>query len=145
MSRSRSSLVVLTFVFFLGWCCLSPTETAMLREVKRAEEFNSVLAADRAALFFWVNWSLDARHSETVVRAWVRDSRLPFEVYRAVPDQQPFVSSWLAQQGREDMGYLGGGAVVWLHKGAVVAEAPLPRKLGKSGLQRLTSRVLRQP
>src|SRR5262245_64015562 len=108
-----------------------------LIRVRTEDEFVAILRAERAILFFWVPWAIQARQAERVVKAWIRDRNPPVDVHRVEPDDQPFVVQWLAEQGKEQLGYTGNGAVAWLREGRIVKELLSPLWGGPDNLGRL--------
>lgn len=96
-----------------------------------------MLRADRAALFFRGKWSSDCVMSRSVVESWLRECRPPVEVFMVDPDDQPYACRWLVEQGRDDPfhSYQRRGAVVWLCRGKVVAEARNPFADGQGELR----------
>jgi hypothetical protein len=109
-----------------------------IKHIQSEDEFQSLLQARRAIVFFWVPWAIQARRSQAIVETWVREKCLPVEVNRVDPDDQPFVVGWLDQQGKDYLGYTGYGALAWLEAGHVVAELVSPMHGGEQELQRLT-------
>lgn len=109
---------------------------SQIRRVQTEDEFEALLRADRAIVFFWVPWAIQARWAERVVEAWVRDHTPPVDVHRVDPDDQPFVVRWLAGKGKEMLGYAGSGAVIWLREGRIVAELLSPLWGGQNELDR---------
>jgi hypothetical protein len=118
-----------------------------LQRVQTEEEFEEVLQADRAALFFFGKWSVDAVHAQTLVAGWVRESQPPFPVFLVDPDEQPSARRWLERQGRDTVyhPYQRRGAVVWLRRGKIVAETTNPTPGGLRELQRLTAQAFCRP
>jgi hypothetical protein len=107
-----------------------------LNHLKSEDEFQSLLQARRAIVFFWVPWSGPAHAARAAVEAWAREQCLPAEVTRVDPDDQPFVVHWLIHQGMEQMNYSGSGEVAWLEAGRVVAA--VSGMVGQQELQRRT-------
>jgi hypothetical protein len=148
MPKTRPYLVTL----LAGVCCLTlsecdpsagpargndpsgrGSEIAAIREhgfrrVQTEAEFQAVLRADRAALFFFGGWSQDSVNSRRLVEAWVRECRPAFGVFLVDPDEQPFARQWLVEQWRDDAfhHYQRQGAVIWLCRGEIAAEEIWP-------------------
>jgi hypothetical protein len=74
-----------------------------LKRVQTEAEFAAILRTERAILFFWVPWEIQARQAQRVVEAWLRDCNPPVHVHRVEPDDQAFVVQWLAEQGKEQL------------------------------------------
>jgi hypothetical protein len=109
------------------------------------EEFRAVLRADRAALFFWCDWSVNPQIAKPVVEAWVREDRPPFGVFLVHPDRQPYVRRWLARQEEENdfHPYEGSAWVVWLSRGVMVAGEPHNGRCDPVELRRWTREAFR--
>jgi hypothetical protein len=95
-----------------------------LRRVQTEEDFREVLRAERAALFFWCDWSVNPMNAEPVLACWAREDRPAFGVFLVELDRQPYVRRWLADQGLDNAfhPYERAGTVVWLRRGVIVAE-----------------------
>jgi hypothetical protein len=111
----------------------------VIRRLVTEEEFNACLRAERLILFFWVPWSCYARDAEAVVGSWAAGDRLPAEVIRVEPDEQPFVVRWLAEQGKDQLATAGSGAVAWVKSGVLVAELMSPLWGGPQELRNRTA------
>lgn len=115
-------------------------------------ELAAISALPRAIVFIHVNWSAQARQSEAAVReliaAWKADQpRLSVEAFRIdLSDQSGEIwvatRAWLRdeRQPYDTLSYGGGGAIVWLRSGRVVATMPDANQ-GRDQLRATTLRV----
>ncbi len=113
-----------------------------LRAVSSEAEFQAVLRADRAAVFFLGKWSTYSLTSQRLVESWVVEQQPAFAVLLVDPDEQPYVRRWMEEKGLEDSMHTRQrrGTVVWLRRGEVVAEAVCPAS-GDAEFGALTERV----
>lgn len=122
-----------------------------MKHVNSSDDMNAMLAAENAALFVWVNWSIYARHGSEIfrmVRSKFTEHRLGASVSWFVadlsfPGATPVASAlhgWLEEQGKEanvrlfpniDMG---NGSTVLIRNGRVVGFEPVALRSGVEGL-----------
>src|SRR5262245_7064147 len=95
---------------------------SQLNWIETDEEFQAVLDADRAILFFWVAWSRAAIDVQYVVEKWLETHKPFVAVHRVHHEDLPLVEQWLAEQGKEYLGYAGVGHVAWLRAGRPVTD-----------------------
>ena len=122
-----------------------------------SNDMDAMLAAENAALFIWVGWSMYARHGNEIFRA-AKDrlaARYPasavswFIADLSSQDATPVVQSlhrWLESQDR-NIGLfpsidLGDGSAVLIKKGRVVGFQPSAVRLGVEGFTRTLETAL---
>ena len=124
-----------------------------MKHITSADDMNAMLAAESAALFVWVNWSMHAQHGSEIFRA-VR-SRFTdgaaatsiswFVADLSEPGATPVASSlhnWLESQDKEgSIGLfpsvdLGNGSTVLVKNGTIVGFEPCALQAGADGLAR---------
>jgi hypothetical protein len=106
--------------------------------LRTERDVQSARSQPRALVFLWVEWSIQARHSERVLAAflktWASDMpHCPIPAYRAdLSDQSggvwDAVRGWLVAEGQEPdaLTFGGNGALLWVRNGAITtAEASL--------------------
>jgi hypothetical protein len=107
-----------------------------MNPITTAQDLEELRSLPRAIVFMYVNWAIQARHSDAAVRdfvtAWAStepDYSIP--VYRVdLSDQEgevwTTIRKWLKEEGQpyDQLTYGGYGALLWIRWGAVVASVP---------------------
>lgn len=124
-----------------------------MKHINSADDMNAMLAAENAALFVWVHWSMYARHGSkifmTAKSSYSRqrqDSVVSwFVADLSTPGATPVATSlhhWLKSQDKEGRVTLfpsidmGNGSTVLIKNGKVVAFDPSALRSGVQGLTR---------
>jgi hypothetical protein len=126
----------------------------LMKPIRTSNDLAEMLAADKTALFVWVNWSTYARHGSEIYRgaAKLAAERLQESISWFVADLSspaaapvnPALNRWLESQDKKGNVsmfpniHMGDGSVVWIKNGEVVGfEASAVR----SGTKGLLSRI----
>jgi hypothetical protein len=117
-----------------------------MKPVVTKADLNEALSQERAFLFLWVNWAIQARHSEIAVRklleSWAReypDCRA--QAYRVdISDEETggweLIAEWLrgAVQPQVLSSFGGNGELLWLRSGKVAAAVPYVARIEEGEL-----------
>jgi hypothetical protein len=107
-----------------------------MKPITTAHDLDELRSLPRAFVFIYVNWAIQARHSDAAFRDFVTawDSTEPdcsIPVYRVdLSDQAGEVwttlRKWLREEGQpyDQLTYGGYGALLWIRSGAVIASVP---------------------
>ena len=115
-----------------------------MTRIANTEEFNRMLADDKAVLFVFFNWSGQAVLSLRLFEAWVEEWRASHpeasvSFYRLDPDDNRDSWTWLNQKSRNETEIDGGfGSVTWLRRGKCIAFVRYAAQAGREELSRLT-------
>ena len=126
----------------------------LMKPIRNSDDLAEMLAADKTALFVWVNWSTYARHGSEIYRGATKlaEERLQKSISWFVADLSspdaapvnPALNRWLESQDKKGNVsmfpniHMGNGSVVWIKNGEVVGfEASAVR----SGTEGLLSRI----
>ena len=104
-----------------------------MKAIQTLAELNEARSQPRAIIFFWVDWSIQARQSEIAVRELIdlwqsAHGDCPMIAYRIDVSSQEGevwreVRAWLKNEGKpvDELMYGGYGAVLWIRLGRVIA------------------------
>lgn len=114
-----------------------------MRTLQSREEFESAIRAETAILFLDFEWSGQAQLSRSVISEWERTWALwnrgvQTNLWRGLPDEQPWLAEWLPKNDLAGGGY---GAVVWLRDGQVVGQENAAYAAGVRELARRTNEL----
>jgi len=121
--------------------------------VKLVHDLDEIESAERAVVFLWVEWSMQARQSRAIVEQLVEDwnskylesaiSAYMLDVSEQSGGYWDAVRGWLRAQLQavDSLTYGGGGALVWVRCGIIVANSPFAAGAGPTTLLAETKRV----
>jgi hypothetical protein len=124
-----------------------------MKSITTAFDLEEVRSQPRAFIFIYVNWAIQARHSDAAFRdfvaAWTStepDCSVP--VYRVdLSDQEGEVwtniRKWLREESQphDSLTYGGNGALLWIRSGAVVASVPYVAAIEHAKLMAITKSI----
>jgi hypothetical protein len=124
-----------------------------MKPITTAHDLEEVRSRPRALVFIYVNWAIQARHSDAAFRdfvaAWAStepDCSVP--VYHVdLSDQEgevwTTIRKWLRDEGQpyDQLTYGGYGALLWIRTGAVVASVPYVAVVERSKLVAVTKSI----
>ena len=114
-------------------------------QLESVQQFSEVLAASHAILFLDFVWSGQAQRSGAVITEWEQtwalwNPNVHTQIWRALPDAQPWFAEWIPKDGDELAGG-GRGSVLWLRHGRVVGYVPAAYLAGVRELARKTDEL----
>ncbi len=116
-------------------------------------DLDQMRSLPRALVFLYVNWAMQARHSDAVCRDFLitLQSEYPNEeipAHRVDLSEQEGeiwvgIRKWLKEQGQphDSLTYGGYGAMLWLRQGTVAAYVPYLGEIDRSKLLAMTRGV----
>jgi uncharacterized protein YbaR (Trm112 family) len=115
-----------------------------MQQIDSPQDFETMLQADRAAVFIFFAWSSHAVQSQEMVAQWQKQmhqtGELNYLSYELAPDDCPFTWKWMETViGGEPESQRAHGAVLWLRKGTVVGYIPNAARAGIKTLVRITT------
>ena len=124
-----------------------------MKPIITAHDLEEVRSLPRAFVFIYVNWAIQARHSDIAFRdfvaAWALtkpDCSIP--VYRVdLSDQEgevwKCIRNWLREEDQpyDQLTYGGSGALLWIRSGAVVASVPYVAAVERAKLMAVTKSI----
>jgi hypothetical protein len=128
-----------------------------MKPITTAHDLEEVRTLPWAFVFIYVNWAIQARHSDATFRdfvtAWAAaepDCLIP--VYRTdLSDQEgevwTAIRKWLAAEGQayDPLTYGGCGALLWVRSGTVVMSIPYVAAVERAKLVAVTKSVFERP
>ena len=126
-----------------------------MKLITTARDLEEMRTLPRAFVFIYVNWAIQARHSDAAFRdfvtAWAStEPTCPVPVYRVdLSDQEgevwTTVRKWLQEEGQpyDRLTYGGCGALLWIRSGAVVASVPYVALVERAKLVAVTSSIFK--
>jgi hypothetical protein len=127
----------------------------MMKTISTKQDLDEARTKERAIVFLWVDWAIQARQSEIAVYKLLKsldgdypDSSLP--AYRADLSKQEgevwiTVREWLktARQLEGQLTFGGSGALLCLHSGSITLVIPYAAEVEQNELLALTRGALR--
>jgi hypothetical protein len=122
----------------------------MMKPITSKDDLDEALLKERAFVFLWVNWAIQARYSEAEVRrllgTWEKDyPQCMAPAYRIDVSEQEgamwdAVAEWLQarEPPRADLMWAGAGALLWLRSGSIVAAVKYAAQIGHDQLVTIT-------
>lgn len=124
-----------------------------MKPIITAHDLEEVRLLPRALVFIYVNWAIQARHSDAAFRDFVAvwasiepDYSVP--VYRVdLSDQEGEVwttnRTWLRDEGQpyDQLTYGGYGALLWIRSGAVITSVPYVAAVERAKLVEVTQSI----
>jgi hypothetical protein len=125
-----------------------------MKPITTAYDLEEARSQPRAFVFIYVNWAIQARHSDTAFRdfvaAWTStepDCSIP--VYRVDLSNQEGevwtnIRTWLREENQphDQLTYGGYGALLWIRSGAVVTSVPYVAAVERGKLMAITKSTL---
>ena len=124
-----------------------------MKSIATSLDLAEVRSMSRAFVFIYVNWAIEARHSETAFRNLLTvlpspEQGFSIPVYRVDLSEQEgevwtALRQWLREDGQpyDQLTYGGYGALLWIRSGAAVASVPHVAGVEQSKLVAVTKSI----
>lgn len=121
-----------------------------MNSIQSVSDLIEARSQPKAFIFLWVNWAIQARHSQSAVRRLIDSWKaacptVPIPAYIAdlseqAGDQWDAVRDWLRAENRpvDELTYGGYGSLLWVVAGSIVTHCPFAAHLDDKELIAVT-------